>query len=177
MGRPGEMSGVVAVDRNPLLAIARHGRDDPGRQVDPTDSPIIQIGQVECPSSLVEGDAVDSAELRSGRRAAISREALPAGARKVREPARSCIDPPDPVVPGVGDEDIAFLRDREAMRPVQLGPCRRHVIATACRATRPAIKVTTPSAPILRSRLAVISTKNRVPVESNATPNGVISSA
>ena len=46
-GRPGGRAGVGAILGNPLLAVARHGRDDPRLQVDGPDPAVVQVGEVE----------------------------------------------------------------------------------------------------------------------------------
>ena len=58
---------VVSIGGHAFLAVARHGRDDARLQVDLPHPAIIEIRQAERLIRLVEGQAVDPAELRLQR--------------------------------------------------------------------------------------------------------------
>ena len=123
------MTRLGAVLGHALLAVAGDGADDAGLHVDGADAAVVEVGQVHLLALGVEGDAVDAAELRLGRRPAVAGEPLLAGAGEGGDRPRLRVDLADAVVPGVGDVDGAVRADGEAVRPVELGLERRAAVA------------------------------------------------
>ena len=93
----------------------RHGRDDPGLQDDMARR-LSRSAKSRLPG-LIEW--CSSTEFRLIGRPAIARESLSACSRDVRDPPRAAVDLADPVVPGIGDEDLTVFGDGQAVRPLR----------------------------------------------------------
>src|SRR4029079_611705 len=100
-------------------SVAGQRRHDAGHQVDGPHAAIVQVGDIEHFSAAGEGDAVNPAELCDRGPAAVAGEPLRAGAGERGDDPRSAVNLADPVVPGVGDEDVPGRRHDEAVRAVQ----------------------------------------------------------
>src|SRR5439155_22017178 len=70
------VGGGRSVGRLAAFAVAGHGADDAGFQVDHSDATIVEIVKIEPLARRIETDAVNSTEARRGRWAAIAAEAL-----------------------------------------------------------------------------------------------------
>ena len=106
------------------FAIARDGLDDSRRERDAADAFVVDIGDVEVLRSGIERDLDHGAKLRFLRRPAITAEALFPGARDRRDDACLAVDFSHPVVPCIGEKNVASGCDGDVVDAVDLRlPC------------------------------------------------------
>ena len=104
---------------SPGRAGARDGVDEPGRVIDHADPVVQRVGDVDV---AVAGGChrARRVQLRRRRRAVVARIAVLVRTGDGDDLAGFAIDPADPVVVRIGDDEVAVGRDGDTVRRVQL---------------------------------------------------------
>src|SRR5262249_19717124 len=117
-----------AVNGVPLLLVARHGRDDPGLAVHLADDGVEPVDNVQV-AVAVYRDGIGLVEGRLRRRPAVAPVALAAAAGDGGDGPRPAVDPPDAVVAGLRDVEVAGRVDVAVEGLIEAGFRRRPAVA------------------------------------------------
>src|SRR6202035_1794596 len=120
--------GWSVIAAEPGRAAAGEGRDDARAAVDPPNTMIMRVRNIDV-SGVVDRDAVGLVEAAAGGRTAIPGIAGLAAAGAGRDHARARIDAPNAVVERVGKIEVAEWVEPDVERAVQSRPRRRPAIA------------------------------------------------
>ena len=96
-----------------MLAVSRDGGDDPVRRVDPADSVVLQVGDVDV-AMLVERSPMGRGDLGTGSGAAVAGVPLGAASGDGVDDAGCGVYPADASVMGVGNEQVALAITRDS---------------------------------------------------------------
>ena len=102
------------------VSVARHRRDQAGRNIDPADAMVHRVGDVEIILSI-DHHGFRGMEHGSDRRLVVTVVAVPAHAGHCRDDAAAVIDTADAVTAFVDENNIAFPIHREPDDIVEAG--------------------------------------------------------
>ena len=120
--------GWSVIAAEPGRAVAGEGRDDARAAVDPANTMIMPVGDIDV-CGIVDRDAVGLVETGTSGRTAIPGIAGLAAAGAGRDHTGARVDAPNAMVERVGKIEIAVRVEPDVERAVQQGPRRRPAIA------------------------------------------------